>query len=199
MRHGVCTVLLAACLATLPLRVAASTWELDPAHSRVGFKVRHMMITNVRGEFRDFQGTLQLDEQEPARSTVRVTIQAASIDTGVEKRDEHLRSADFFDAANFPVLSFESTGASPAEAGTMRLKGTLTIRGVTREVLLTVDGPTAHVTDLRGDLRMGASASTTIDRREFGLVWNKALEAGGWAVGEEVTIELDTEWVKKAP
>jgi len=197
MKRAAHRLLLALSVLVLPALAPASTWDIDPAHTRVGFKVRHMMVTNVRGEFHEVKGTLELDETDVTRSAVDVTIQAASIDTGVEKRDAHLRSPDFFDAEKFPTLTFQSREVSRAGTGQLKVKGALTIHGVTRDVVLEVDGPTGPIADPSGNQKMGASAVTTVNRKDFGLLWNKALEAGGWVVGDEVAIELDIEWVKR--
>ncbi|GAB4278942.1 MAG: YceI family protein [Deferrisomatales bacterium] len=180
-----------------PLLAGAATWQVDPAHSRVGFRVRHMMISHVNGTFGDVQGTVRYDPAAPHASTVEVAVQVASIDTGVDKRDAHLRSPDFFDVETFPTMTFRSTRVTPAGDGRLEVRGELTLRGVSREIVLQVQGPSPEVTDPWGNTRIGASATATLNRKDFGLTWNKALEAGGVLVGDEVTIELDVELIKQ--
>ena len=174
----------------------STTWEADPAHSSITFKVRHMMISKVPGSFDKFTIALNLDDEDVTKSSVNVAIEAASINTGVEKRDNHLRSPDFFDVAKFPQITFVSKRIEKSEGG-MKLIGDLTMHGVTKEVALTVDGPTAPMTDPMGSVRMGASATTKISRADFGLVWNKVLEAGQAVVGDDVEISVEVELIKK--
>ncbi|SHI58853.1 Polyisoprenoid-binding protein YceI [Malonomonas rubra DSM 5091] len=177
---------------------ATTSWSIDPAHSSVGFKVKHMMISDVRGSFRDLQGTVSIDESKMENSKVEVTIAAASIDTGIKKRDDHLRSADFFDVANYPNLTFTSKRVTDVTKEGFKLVGDLTIHGVTKEVTLAVTGPTAEAKDPWGNMRKAAKAITTINRKDFGLTWNAALETGGVLVGEDVQIELDVQFIKQA-
>lgn len=174
---------------------AKTTWAIDAGHSNVEFAVRHLMISTVRGRFPDVIGTVQLDSEDPANSTVDVAVNVASIDTRQEQRDEHLRSADFFDVATFPALTFKSTRVR-RDGDDFQVDGDLTIRGVTRPVTLraTEEGRTR---DPWGGERIGFSASTKINRRDFGLTWNQVLEAGGFAVGDEVKITVDVELVKQ--
>ncbi|HEY6871843.1 MAG TPA: YceI family protein [Geobacteraceae bacterium] len=183
----------------LPVVASASTWNIDPEHSNVGFKIRHLMISNVRGNFEKHAGTVDIDDKDITRSRVAVTIDTSSINTNVQKRDAHLRSPDFFDAARYPTMTFVSKKV--ARAGTDRLKvtGDLTLHGVTREVVLDVEGPSQESKDPWGNIRRGASASATVNRKDFGLVWNKALETGGVVVGDEVTITLEIEMIKAQP
>ncbi|MEJ2186333.1 MAG: YceI family protein [Gemmatimonadota bacterium] len=176
------------------------TWQMDPAHTNIEFTAKHMMFTTVRGHFKELSGLIEMDEDDPSRSTVQVEIDAASIDTGVEDRDNHLRSEDFLDVENHKTLRFESrrVEGSPTEPGDrFKVTGDLTIHGTTREVTLdaTYEG---RGPDPWGGERAGFSAATTIDRREWGLTWNKALEAGGILVGNEVKIQLDVQAVKQA-
>jgi len=179
--------------------VAATTnWAIDPAHSSAGFKVKHMMISDVRGSFRDIQGTVVIDEDNLKNSRVDVEIAAASIDTGIQKRDDHLRSADFFDVANHPSLTFTSKRVTEIKGDGFELVGDLTLHGVTKEVTLVVTGPTAEAKDPWGNLRKAAKATTQINRKDFGLTWNSALETGGVLVGEDVHIELDVQFIKQA-
>ena len=175
---------------------AVRTFAIDKAHSEAAFQVRHL-ITKVRGRFSDFDGTIEFDEAQPARSQVTLAIQAASIDTGVADRDAHLRSADFFDAGRYPTLTFRSTRVDALGPGRLRLLGTLTIRDVTRTVALdaTLNG---RGVDPDGREVAGISAVATISRRDFGLTWNVALEAGGVLVGDAVTIALEIEAIRLA-
>lgn len=177
--------------------MSATTWKLDATHSTVGFSVKHMMFTTVRGRFDDVAGTITLNANAPERSAVEVTIGVASVDTGVADRDGHLRSGDFFDVESHPTITFRSRrveGSLAKEGDSFRVAGDLTIRGVTREVVLTAtfDGTG---TDPWGGARSGFSATTSIDRRDFGLTWNQALEAGGVLVGHEIRIELQVQAV----
>lgn len=184
-------------MATLALpETGTATWTIDPVHSAVEFKVRHMMVTNVKGHFTGLQGTLTLDERDVSRSRVTATIDAGSVSTREPQRDAHLRSADFFDVEQFPVLSFTSTRIDRSRDGGLTVAGDLTIHGITREVVFTVDGPTAPHKDLWGNVKIGAAATTVINRKDFGLTWNAVLETGGFAVGEDVTITLDLEFNK---
>jgi polyisoprenoid-binding protein YceI len=178
-----------------------TTWKLDPAHSSVEFAVKHMMFTTVRGRFKDFQGTIVVDEQNPDNSTVNVEINAASIDTGAADRDGHLRSADFLDVETHPAMTFRSKrveGAMKKEGDQFRVIGDLTIRGTTFEVSL--DGVYEGTgKDPWGGIRAGARATTRIDRRDWGLKWNQALETGGILVGNDVRIEIEVQAVKAEP
>ncbi len=190
-------------LAALFLAAAAAaqttTWALDPAHSTAAFTVRHMMINNVRGEFGKLTGTLALDPKDLGKSTVEAAIDAASINTRVEARDNDLRSANFFDVAKYPTLSFKSTRVEPVSPGKLKVTGELTMHGVTRPVVLDVDGPSPAIKDPWGNRRIGLSASTRINRKDWGLMYNKLLESGGMVVSEEVAIDLELEFVQKAP
>ena len=172
-------------------------YEIDPAHSGALFKVRHMMISNIRGEFTRISGTVVLDLDHPVGSSIDVTIDAASINTHEEKRDEHLRSADFFDVAKFPSITFKSNEIVATDEG-YEVVGDLTIHGITRKENLRVDDLTPEAKDPWGGFRRGAMATTKIDRKDFGLNWNTALEAGGFLVGDEVSINIDVQLVRKA-
>ena len=176
--------------------MAISTWKIDPAHTVAEFKVKHMMITNVKGQFSGISGTLSLDEQDVTNSNVEVTIPAATIDTREPDRDTHLKSADFFDVEKFPTLSFKSTSVSRKPDDELEIEGDLTIHGVTRKVRLAVEGPTAESKDPWGNIRIGASAITKINRKDYGLVWNATLETGGILVGDDVAITIDAEFIK---
>jgi polyisoprenoid-binding protein YceI len=173
-----------------------TTWNIDTAHSVAEFKVKHMMISNVKGQFAKVTGVLSLDESDLTESRVEVLIEAASIETRDAQRDAHLKSADFFDVEKFPTLSFKSTRIGLVRDGELAVEGDLTIRGVTRTVLFSVEGPTPPTRDPWGNTRVAVSATTKINRKDFGLTWNTALETGGILVGDEVTIALDVEFVK---
>lgn len=173
-----------------------TSWTIDPVHSSAEFKVKHMMITNVKGRFTDVKGTLEFDQADVTKSKITATIDAASIDTRNADRDTHLKSADFFDVEKFPTLSFTSTRITNAGAGELKVEGDLTIRDVTRPVVFEVEGPSEPGKDPWGNTRIGWSATTKINRKDYGLTWNAALEAGGFLVGDEVTITLDVEAVK---
>jgi polyisoprenoid-binding protein YceI len=173
------------------------TWVLDPAHTVVEFAVKHMMIATVRGNFGQVEGTLRLDERDPSRSTVEAKIDVASIDTRQSQRDEHLRSADFFDVANHPTMEFRSRRVEQVSKDRYRVTGDLTIRGETREVELDVTEG-GRIRDPWGADRIAFSAEGKIDRTEFGLKWNQALEAGGVVVSNEVRISIEAQAVAEA-
>jgi polyisoprenoid-binding protein YceI len=178
------------------LQTATTTWNLDPVHSVAEFKVKHMMISNVKGQFTRIQGVLVLDEAAISNSRAEASIDAASINTRDDQRDTHLKSADFFEAEKFPTLSFQSTRITRVAGGELSVAGDLTIHGVTRSVVFAVEGPTAPGKDPWGNTRIGLSATTKINRKDYGLTWNAALETGGILVGDEVTITLDVQFVK---
>ncbi len=174
-----------------------SSWQIDPAHSHVEFAVRHLMISTVKGAFGDVRGTVWVDESDARTVLVDVTIQVASIDTRQEQRDAHLRSADFFDAARFPTITFRSRMVEGNHHDSeFSLVGDLTIRGVTREVVLAVSNE-GSLTDPWGAERAGFSAQGKIDRTDFGLTWNQVLEAGGVVVGNKVKISIEVELVRQ--
>lgn len=174
-----------------------AVYEIDSAHSSAQFSVRHLMISNVRGEFTKVSGTITYDPSNLAASRIDAVIDVATINTREEQRDAHLKGPDFFDAEKFPTLTFKSKSFQP-DKGNLRITGDLTMRGVTRDVVLQVDGPTPEVKDPWGNTRVGATATTKVNRKEWGLVWNQVLETGGIAVGDEVSITLDLQAVKKA-
>jgi polyisoprenoid-binding protein YceI len=180
---------------TIP-QTATTTWNLDPVHSAAEFKVKHMMISNVKGQFASVRGLLALDETDLTNSHVEASIEAASINTRDAQRDAHLKSPDFFDVEKFPTLSFKSARISRVGDGELAVAGDLTIHGVTRNVVFTVEGPTAPTKDPWGNTRVGLAAATKINRKDFGLTWNAALETGGILVGDEVAITLDVQFVK---
>ena len=173
-----------------------TTWNIDATHSTIGFSIRHMVFSKVRGRFLKYTGAIQLDD-DLAKSWVEVTIDAASIDTGTAQRDTHLRSADFFDAERFPELRFRSTRVDDGGGDRLRVTGDLTIRDVAREVVLDVE-PAGRGMDPWGNERIGFVARTSLDRKDFGLKWNQVLEAGGVLVGDRVDLELDIQAVNTA-
>lgn len=175
---------------------AISTWRVDPVHSVAEFRVRHMMIAHVRGQFTGVSGSLAYDEADPAQSHVEASIDAATVDTRDPQRDTHLKSADFFDVEKFPALTFRSSRVNRRSDGALTVSGPLTIHGVTQDVEFVVEGPTPPVKDPWGNERVGVSASTRINRTHYGLNFNATLETGGVLVGEEVTITLELEFVK---
>jgi polyisoprenoid-binding protein YceI len=168
------------------------TWNIDPNHTAAQFSVRHMGISTVRGAFTKVSGTAQYDPANPSKSSVEATIDAASIDTRVSMRDDDLRSDHYFDVAKYPTITFKSKSAQPAGTGKLKITGDLTIHGTTKEVVLDVDGPSAPVTDPRGNTHIGASASTTIKRSDFGVGSSNPM------IGDEITITIDTELVRPA-
>jgi polyisoprenoid-binding protein YceI len=178
--------------------MSTTTWNLDPAHSTAEFKVRHMMISWVKGKFTGLTGALTLHESDHAYSGVEATIDVASIHTGADDRDNHLKSADFFDAAQFPAITFKSTKVEPKGKRELAVTGDLTIHGITKPVTFTVEGLSEPSKDPWGNQRIGIEAVTKINRKDFGLSWNAALETGGVLVGEDVTITLDVQFVKAA-
>ena len=181
----------------LPTFAFATTWTIDPDHSNVGFKVRHLMVSNVKGSFEKHTGVVEINDKDITKSKVEVSIDTNSINTNVQKRDEHLRSADFFDVAKFPAMTFVSKKVVKAGKDKLKVTGDLTLHGITKQVVLDVEGPTKESKDPWGNIRKGATATTKINRKDFGLVWNAALEIGGVAVGEEITITLEIEMIRK--
>lgn len=173
---------------------ATTTWQIDPAHSHVEFAVRHLMISTVRGRFREFSGSLTGDPSDPATASIAITIDGATIDTRENQRDAHLRSADFLDTERFPALTFTSTRVVP-DGDKLNVAGPLTIRGVTRDVTLRVT-PEGRAKDPWGNERVGYSATTTISRKDFGLTWNQALETGGVLVGDDVRISIGIQLIR---
>jgi len=180
----------------LPAAAFASTWSIDTGHSEVGFSVRHMMVSNTKGSFKKFEGTVNLNDKDITKSTVNVSIDAKSVFTDNDKRDEHLRSPEFFNVAKYPKLTFKSTSVKKTKDG-LKVTGQLSLHGVTKSVVLDVEGPSQAIKDPWGMTRRGLSANTKISRKDFGLTWNKALETGGMVVGDEIKISLEIELVKK--
>ena len=185
---------LAAALA-LPASAGTTTWQIDPQHSSAQFGVTHLMISTVRGEFHGVKGTVVLDDQDITKSTVNVTIDATSVDTREPDRDKHLKSPDFLDVAKYPFLTFKSTKVEQVSPGELKVTGDLTIRGVTKQVVLNVDGPKAPIKDPWGLQRSAVSATTKINRQDFGVSWNQTLDSGGVVVGDDVRITLDVEMI----
>jgi len=173
-----------------------TTWNIDPVHATAQFKVKHMMVSHVRGEFTKVSGKLELDSANITNSRIEASIDAATINTREPDRNAHLKSADFLDVVKFPTLTFKSTRISKKGEGELEVEGDLTIHGVTRKTIFEVEGPTPPTKDPWGNVRIGISATTRIDRRDFGLGWNQALEAGGLMVGHEVDITLDVEFMQ---
>ncbi len=179
--------------ALFPMTAFATPWDIDPTHTAAQFTVKHMMVSNVRGEFQNVTGTVEIDEGDLTKSKIDVVIEAASINTRVEKRDEHLRSADFFDVARHPKLTFKSTKIEKDKDGRLLVTGALTIRGISKAVTLTVSTLTPPVKNPWGQIVRGVSATGKVNRKDFGLSWNKTLETGGLLVGDEIELQIDAE------
>ncbi len=188
----------AATAAMAPAPMGVRTFKVDNSHSSVGFKVKHMGISTVNGAFGDMTATLELDPKNLRTLKTTATIQATSINTGTERRDNHLRSADFFEVEKYPEITFQSTGVTAVSGNTFKLAGNLTMHGVTKPIVLdgTFDGA---MTDPSGNQRVGLTASGSLNRTEYGLTWNKAIEAGGLLVSEDVRIELQIEAMAPKP
>ena len=182
---------------SLPAAAANSNWQIDPAHSSAQFSVRHMAISTVRGAFSKVSGTIVFDDKDISKSTIDVTIDANSVDTRVPDRDNDLRSDKFFDVAHYPSITFKSKKVEQVAPGKLKVTGDLTIRGTTKEVVLDVEGPTVPMKDPWGNTRVAANATTKINRQEFGVKWNATLDNGGVVVGDDVSIVIDVELVKK--
>jgi polyisoprenoid-binding protein YceI len=181
------------------LSAAAQTWTIDSAHSQSSFAVRHLMVATVRGDFGKTTGTVEYDGKNLASVKVNATIDVNTVNTREQKRDDHLRSADFFDVAKFPTMTFVSKRAEAAGQGKFKLVGDLTMKGVTKEVVLDVEGPTAPIKGARGETRVGATATTTINRKDFGVTWNRALDGGGVVVSDEVQVTIDLSLMQPPP
>jgi polyisoprenoid-binding protein YceI len=182
---------LAAALAVAPPVLAADTYQFDKSHTTVGFQVRHI-VTNVGGKFQDFSGTIKVDRVKPENSSVEFTIQAASINTNEPKRDEHLKSPDFFDVANQPTITFRSTSVKPTGKDAYEVMGNLTMRGVTKAITLPITF-LGEGKDPWGNEKMGFELQTTLNRKDYGINWNKALDQGGFLVGDEVKVQISVE------
>ncbi len=184
--------LLTLAFASCSLFAETTTWKIDQNHSAASFAVKHMMVSTVRGTMGKVSGTIVFDTADVSKSSVNAEIDVAALSTQNENRDKHLRSADFFDTDKFPKMTFQSTKVWKAGSG-LKMAGNLTMHGVTKEVVFDVDGPAPAVAGQNGSKRSGASATAKINRKDFGLAWNRALEAGGVTVGDEVSITLDVE------
>jgi len=182
----------------LPGLSAGAMWDIDPAHTSAQFAVRHLMVSTVRGEFGKVSGTVNLDEQDPSKSSLEATVDTASINTRVEKRDQHLKSPDFLDVAKYPTMTFKSKKIEKVSDTKFKVTGDLTLHGVTKEVVLDVEGSPKAFKDPSGNLRVGGVATTKINRQDFSVQWNKALETGGVVAGDEIAITIDVELTKKA-
>lgn len=186
---------LAAVLA-IPANAGTTTWQVDPKHSDAQFAVTHLMISTVRGEFHSINGTVILDDKNISNSSVNVTIDATTVDTREPDRDKDLRSANFFDVAKFPTFTFKSTKVEQVAPGKLKVTGDLSMHGVTKSVVLDVDGPKAAIKDPWGLTRSAVTATTKINRKDFGLNWNKTMDTGGAIVGDDVNITLDVEMIQ---
>ena len=180
-----------------PVLVHADTWQIDPVHTSVEFTVRHMMISNIKGTFEKTSGTVTVEGGDPTTAKIDAVIDASSINTRVERRDADLKSPDFLDVTKYPTITFKSTKVETAGKGKWKVTGDLTLHGVTKPVVLEVEGTGDPIHDPMGNTRAGASATTKINRKDFGLTYNKTLESGGVMVGDEVSITIDVEAIKK--
>jgi len=188
-----------AAVLSLPAGAATSEWKIDPQHSSAQFSVRHMAISTVRGAFSKVTGTILLDDSDITKSTVDVTIDVSTVDTREPDRDKDLRSDKFFDVAHYPSITFKSKRVQQVATGKLKVTGDLTIRGTTKEVVLDVEGPTAPVKDPWGNVRTAVTATTKVNRQDFGVKWNATLDNGGVVVGDDVNITIDVEMIKQAP
>jgi polyisoprenoid-binding protein YceI len=184
---------------SLPAAAATSEWKIDPQHSSAQFSVRHMAISTVRGAFSKVNGTILLDDKDITKSTVNVTIDVSTVDTREPDRDNDLRSDKFFDVAHFPTMTFKSRKVEQLAPGKLKVTGDLTIRGTAKEVVLDVEGPTAPVKDPWGNVRAAATATSKVNRQDFGVKWNATLDNGGVVVGDDVNITIDAEMIRQAP
>jgi polyisoprenoid-binding protein YceI len=184
---------------SLPAGAATSEWKIDPQHSSAQFSVRHMAISTVRGAFSKVNGSVLLDDKDITKSTVNVAIDVSTVDTREPDRDNDLRSDKFFDVAHFPTMTFKSKKVEQVAPGKLKVTGDLTIRGATKEVVLDVEGPTAPVKDPWGNVRAAATATSKVNRQDFGVKWNATLDNGGVVVGDDVNLTIDAEMIKQAP
>ena len=182
-----------------PAKAATSTWQIDPQHAFAQFAVKHLMISTVRGEFHGVKGTINWDDQDVTKSTIDVTIDATTVDTREPQRNEHLKSPDFFDVAKYPTITFRSKRIEQAASDHLKITGELTIHGITKEVVLDVEGPTAPVRDPWGNTRAAVNATARVNRQDFGVKWNANMDGGGVVVGDDVKINIDLEMIKQAP
>jgi polyisoprenoid-binding protein YceI len=198
MRFFAPAVAAAALLTATPALAAPTTWEIDSAHSAATFSIKHMMVSTVRGEFGKLTGTVTMEGNDWKTAKVEASVDTSTINTREPKRDAHLKSSDFFDVAKFPTLSFKSTKVESSGGGGYKLTGDITIRGVTKPIVFEVQQPSKEWKGLMGKMVVGASGTAKLNRKDFGLTWNRPLEAaGGMLVGDEVTIQVDLELVKK--
>lgn len=193
---NISTMIMTVALFLIPAIASASTWQIDPDHTNIQFTVRHMMISNVKGVFHKFNGIFEINDKDLTKTNASAVINAASIDTGIEKRDADLRSPNFFDVVKYPTISFVSRRVVKTGSNHFRMTGDLTIHGVTKEVVLDIEGLESVVKDPWGNFRRGATLATKINRKDFGLTYNKLLETGGVVVGDEVAINIEVEMVK---
>ncbi len=195
LRHTVVSAVLVSTLLGFGTFVQAAEYSIDPTHSSIGFKIRHL-VSQTKGQFTDFAGTFQYDPKSPAKASVNAVIQAKSINTQNEKRDGHLRNADFFDVEKFPTLTFKSSSAKSTGPGKLEIAGTLTMHGVSNPVVLNVEGGEVIKTSW-GDTRTGFTATTTVNRKDFGIAYNTAMDTGGMMLGDDVKIEIEIEGIEK--
>ncbi|RPJ11676.1 MAG: polyisoprenoid-binding protein [Deltaproteobacteria bacterium] len=181
----------------IPILASGATYQIDPAHSNFQFKIRHMTVSNVKGEFKKVTGVVALDDNDITGLKVEVTLDTASVNTDHAKRDEHLRTADFFDATKYPTITFVSKKVLKVDASRLKVVGDLTLRGITKEITVDVEGPTPEVKDPGGNFRRGATGEAKINRKDFGMVWHKVLDNGGLVVGDDVAISVEIELVRK--
>jgi polyisoprenoid-binding protein YceI len=202
MGHYLSRIALTAGLAavlSLPAGAATSEWKIDPQHTSAQFSVRHMAISTVRGAFSKVTGAILLDDSDITKSTVDVTIDVSTVDTREPDRDKDLRSDKFFDVAHYPSITFKSKRVQQVSTGKLKVTGDLTIHGTTKEVVLDVEGPTPPVKDPWGNVRVAVTATTKVNRQDFGVKWNATLDNGGVVVGDDVIITIDVEMIKQAP
>jgi polyisoprenoid-binding protein YceI len=197
MRRFVLVAAAIVAVGVLPGLAGASTWEIDPAHTSAQFAVRHLMVSTVRGTLGKVSGTVNLDDADPTKSTVEASVDATTIDTREPKRDAHLKSPDFFDVAKYPMITFKSKKVTKVGDMKFQVAGDLTMHGVTKEVVLDVEGSPTPFTDPMGNVKLGGSATTKLNRKDFGIEWNKALDGGGVVVGDDVGVTIDIELIKK--
>ena len=196
LRYSPPLVLAAALVLSPGLPAQEGSWRIDPLHSAAFFGVRHLMISTVRGEFHGVNGAVHYDPKRPADATVEATIDCRTLNTGVAKRDEQMKGPDFFDTKLYPMMKFRSTRVQKAGPGKLKVTGDLTINAITRQVVLDVDGPSRPVKDAQGREKIGLSAATKINRKDFAITWNEVLETGGLAVADEVSISMDIELIR---
>jgi polyisoprenoid-binding protein YceI len=191
------SIALLAAVLSLPADAATSSWKIDPAHTAAEFAVKHLMISTVRGQFKGVTGTVVWDDQDVSKSSVNVTIDANTVDTSEPKRDADVKSDHFFDVAHYPTITFKSTQVEQAGSGKLKVTGDLTIHGITKSVVLDVDGPSASIKDPWGNTRSAITATTKINRQDYGVKWNANMDGGGVVVGDDVNITIDLEMTKQ--